>query len=163
MGQSRTRARRGLPWKYIALGLLAVAVIAVSSVAMFMRPDPPASAVSYTPPPPAPELPIVAVIGDSYTAGNSYGGMNAKNWTKVARADLYAGGQSMNLVVRGLGAAGYATPGTAKLKFSQVVESIMGPKTDVVVMVGSRNDMNAKPEAVRQASAETYALVKKTS
>jgi lysophospholipase L1-like esterase len=150
-------------WKYVVLGLLAAAVVGVFVAAMFFRPEPPASAVTYTAPPAPLELPLVSVIGDSYTAGTSRGGMGAMNWTKVAQADLSAAGVKYELMARGLGAAGYAVPGTAKMKFADVVSSTIGPATDVVVFVGSRNDLRATPEEVRGATAATYTAVKQSA
>lgn len=109
----------------------------------------------YTNPPELlPDPDLVTIIGDSYTGGSDMGGYGAANW--VARAQMKVG--RANLDNEGLGGTGYTTGNSFG---SRVAPASIGPNTDVVMFVGSRNDLSANYSAVLAAASGAYAEARK--
>lgn len=106
------------------------------------------------PPAPKPEPDLVTIIGDSYTGGSDMGGYKAANW--VARVQMTM--DDANLANQGVGGTGYATD--AKTNFGSRIKPNIGPATDLVVFVGSRNDIVSSPAAVGAAASAAYAEAK---
>lgn len=131
----------------------AVSVLMLAACASEQKPVSQKVLDYYTnPPAPKPEPDLVTIIGDSYTGGSKMGGNGASNW--VARVQMTT---NANLDNKGVGGTGYATPGA----FTERVASSIGPATDLVVFVGSRNDIANSPATVGAAAKSAYEEVKR--
>lgn len=104
----------------------------------------------------APVVPLVSVIGDSYTAGSGEGGLRAANWVPKADAAL------TNAVVqsKASGGSGYVNAGPKGKVFRDLVPEAVKPTTDVIVFFGSRNDERNALE-VQAAAESAYAEARK--
>lgn len=102
--------------------------------------------------------PVVAVVGDSYTAGVEVGGLGATNWT--ARLDdlLRRDGYRVDMVVEAGGGSGYVATGWRNLTFGQMAVRGVPRDADVVIVFGSINDSLAasEPQQVRRSARELY-------
>jgi lysophospholipase L1-like esterase len=111
---------------------------------------------------PASDAPQVGVLGDSYTTGTRLGGLANSNWTRVAQADLYAGGLNTDLSVSATGGAGYVGVGSSGTNFQGAASTVAGPRTKLVIVFGGRSDVRlASPAEVKAAAAKTYAELRK--
>jgi len=104
----------------------------------------------------APAIPLVSVIGDSYTAGSGEGGLKTANW--VPQADTAV--TSATMVSKASGGSGYVNPGPKGRVFRDLIPESVKPTTDLVVFFGSRNDQRNAQE-VRAAAEAAYAEARK--
>lgn len=139
------------------LGILAVTAATVAGLAferqqslseqatVAMRSAP---QITYTAPP---VLPLVSVVGDSYTGGsamNSAG--NAHLWWSLAEQDLHIQVQEL-----AFGGSGYVATGPAGQNGTTFVQRAtrIFPRTDLIVFFGSRND---GPDGLASAAEKAY-------
>jgi lysophospholipase L1-like esterase len=153
-----------LRWKIAGLAALTCVAGGVAGAAVLMpKATPPVSdkVLNYKPEP-LPEVKVtgVAIIGDSYTAGTPFGGQKDANWTQLTRAAMITKTSELYLQVSGKGGAGYAEPGTEGTTVPTEVPKVVADYTKLVVIFGSRNDINLPPERVQAAAAATYKAVK---
>lgn len=143
-------------FRLLTVAAIAGALLALSGCAL-QEPPPVSQKVMdyYTNPPEAlPDPDLVTIIGDSYTGGSDMGGYGAANW--VARIQMKL--ERANLDNEGVGGTGYTTGNSFG---SRVASPLIGPNTDVVMFVGSRNDLNAGPAAAGSAAAAAFAEARK--
>ncbi|MGY1681912.1 SGNH/GDSL hydrolase family protein [Geodermatophilus sp. SYSU D01176] len=149
-------------WGIVALVVLVVANVALFALMALRRvPDDPygatraaaatSSVSASAPPAPAPQEPatpaVVAVYGDGYAAGNSFGGLGAAGWPAQVASRVDA-----RLALHALPQAGYAAVGVTGQNLVQVVQSTPVPGATVTVLFGSRND-GVEPAATVQENA----------
>lgn len=171
MGESLLHFRRGRRHALTIAGLggLAVAAMAVSSVALIPATPPPApaAAVSYLATPIAePDPEVFVAIGDSYTGGSNMGGTTGtpNNWVVAAGNKLRAGTtDDVIQVERGLGGSGYVQRGPVGKVFGEMIADNLHPETDAVVFFGSINDQAQPLDKVRAAADRTYTEAKKAA
>lgn len=124
--------------------------------------EPPAYESRYTPPPAAPENTLVAVIGDSYTAGTEQGGARGSGWPAITERELRAQGWPVVFRVAAQNGAGYAAGSGNGTRFTNLVpQAVQGAK--LVVLFGSRNDGKVPsgpevPDAIRATLAQVKDL-----
>jgi lysophospholipase L1-like esterase len=116
-----------------------------------------AAAGSYTPPLSATDHatdapPVVAIVGDSYTAGTQLDSGEQARWPALLAADL---GLQVSLFSRN--GVGYVTSSESGVNFVERAASIAG-NPDVIIVFGSRNDQQGY-DAVRAASSEAYSVI----
>jgi lysophospholipase L1-like esterase len=141
-------------WAVIVAGLVACVAFAVQG-----RPEPtsvtPAPASVGTVDDPA----QILVIGDSYTAGSTQGGVASLSWPRVMVEALHAHGLDVTLDVDAEGGSGYAKPGRQRNTFPQLVRRSVTAETDLVVFLGSRND-TAPKAALEAAAVDAFTAVR---
>lgn len=104
-----------------------------------------------------PSQPVVAFVGDSYTAGSPEDTGYTKRYPSRVAAQL-----RVDVDVLAQPGAGYVTPGIIGARFVDEVEALE-PDTDVVVIWGSRNDPfdGGSAEAIGRAAGELLDAVKR--
>lgn len=161
------RKHTALRWKITGLAALACVAGGVAGAAVLMpRTPPPVSekVLNYKPEPlPSVAFTSTAIIGDSYTEGTPYGGQRDANWTQLTRVAMITPKSELYLRVSGKGGSGYAEPGVAGTTFLTEVPKVVADDTKLVVIFGSRNDINLPPEKVQAAATSTYKAVKQSS
>lgn len=105
---------------------------------------------------PAAVVPLVSVVGDSYSGNIVTGGVKRPSWADVVKSNLAKSGTDVELKVHSSGGSGYVNPGTLKTTFGKDVAGTVTPETDVVVFFGSRNDAGEPPAAVGAAASAAY-------
>jgi lysophospholipase L1-like esterase len=154
-------------WPIAGLAVLGVATLAVVGAVVVEQPAPevPVSekvAAAYdnrNVATPAPDRMNITIIGDSYVGGSNMGGTNLKGWPALVGAQLPAP-ETIDVNKSGLGGSGYVKRGPTGKLFGEVIPTVAGPKTDVVVFFGSINDRGSSPDQVGQAAAGAYAEAK---
>lgn len=102
---------------------------------------------------------VVAVYGDSYSAGGRQGGMGSSGWPAIVADRLGA-----DLRLHAAGGAGYVNGSTARDEtFLDQVLAHPEPDADVVVLFGSRNDRSLPTSAVGRQAARVFDAVRTTS
>ena len=149
--------------------ILATAVLAAVAVTTGCASTPPPvsakvqaaydKALTATPTPEA-DTNLVTVVGDSYVYGSNMGGQTIHNWTFLAEAGLQ-GKLVTDVVSAGVGGSGYVTRGPKDKVFSEILPVSVGPKNDLVVFFGSRNDRGVNPKEVAAAAADAYTEARK--
>jgi acyl-CoA thioesterase I len=104
------------------------------------------------PPPPPPVRPRVAVYGDSYSC--TRGAEGPLGWPALVSAAL-----GVETVVMAVGGSGYVKPGNdtgpwSTFSYAATINPV--PNAAAVVVMGSQNDQNADPVAVRLAALTAY-------
>ncbi|MBY6366227.1 SGNH/GDSL hydrolase family protein [Rhodococcoides corynebacterioides] len=105
----------------------------------------PVVAHAATAPRAAPER--VAVIGDSFSAGSA---------NDVVWPDVLADEHGFELVNVSLGGAGYVAGADALGTFGDQVDDAIAADPDVILVVGSENDVDADPTEVVDAATEVF-------
>jgi lysophospholipase L1-like esterase len=107
---------------------------------------------------PVPEAKKVVLIGD-YTADSGVGGAGPRNWTALVGLALQTN-QPTRVVRDNAEGSGYVSAGAYDQTFLDAAKVLVTRDVSVVVIFGSRFDMYAAPDAVRQGAADAYAAVK---
>ena len=115
-------------------------------------------ATTTAPESPSVEAPLAVFIGD-FTGGSAEGGQDDKNWTAILSADIEKTMPLRAVVDRNVGGgSGYVVRGPSPT-FAEQVRRLITPAARVVVISGSRNDVNVKPNQVKADALETYSVV----
>jgi lysophospholipase L1-like esterase len=94
----------------------------------------------------------VAFIGDSYTGGSDMGGNGERNYTHIVAREM-----GWNVVNGAAGGSGYVKSGPNARPFEeQQLAGVVAAHPDIVVVVGSRNDIDEQPAAITAAAAHLY-------
>jgi len=125
-------------------------------------PKPPEYVSRYTPPPNLGPALAVAVIGDSSVGGSDMGGHQAKGWPSLVATRLRQDGIPASLVLGTERGSGFAVKGPKYGSvFADQVPRVVGPRTRLVILFGSRLDAEAAaPEIVDVAVRQTFSAVK---
>ena len=100
---------------------------------------------------PAAQL-TVAFIGDSYTSGSNMGGNGDNNYTRIIANQM-----GWKVVNNAAGGTGYVKDNPNARPFeAQQLAAVVAARPDVVVVVGSRNDIDESPQAITDAAAHLY-------
>lgn len=106
----------------------------------------------------------ITVIGDSYTQGSSQGGTGSARWPVVADLLLRDAGWSTQLTVAAEGGAGYVQGGAvSELDFAGLAAGAVTADDDLVVVMGSRNDLAYSADDVRSAADAVLASIRATA
>lgn len=151
---ARKKKKLRLDWQVAGLVALSVLCGGVVTYAL-QEPPAPASAVIAKPIETQKPRPVVAFLGDSYTAGAGASQAHDAFTDKLSR--------SMGWDVRlfGQGGTGYTNPGQASENesvFSGRVADVIAARPDIVVVQGGTNDTD--PAAVKAAATQVLADIK---
>lgn len=103
--------------------------------------------------------PVLAVYGDSYSAGGRQGGKGDDGWPAIVADHLDA-----DLRLHAAGGAGYVNGSQARDEtFLDQVEFHPEPEADVVVVFGSRNDRELPAADIKAQAAAVYGAVRTAS
>lgn len=102
----------------------------------------------------------VAIIGDSYTAGTTEGGIGPRAWPQVAWQLLAAQGVEVDTDVAAEGGAGYGQPGDRGSVFGDLLSAAVRRNDALVVFFGSRNDQSVDPLRFPALAADTLQLAR---
>lgn len=103
------------------------------------------------PAPPATEPPVIAVYGDSFTAGPAGG-----SWLTTIGVEL--GATTVNMALSG---TGYVRAAGSTFPYAVTVDPV--PGAALVIVMGSQNDRDEEPFAVRLAAVVTYEAIRRAS
>jgi lysophospholipase L1-like esterase len=101
--------------------------------------------------------PVIAVYGDSYSAGSDEGGKGPAGWPA-----LVAGRLDADVRLHSVRGAGYVAAGGGGTFLDQV-QAFPEPDADVVLLFGSRNDTGAPAQDISDQAAGTYEAVRTAS
>ena len=102
---------------------------------------------------------VVAVYGDSYSAGGRQGGKGDDGWPAIVAAHL-----NSDLRLHAAGGAGYVNGSKADYEtFLDQVRGAPEPDADVVVVFGSRNDRTFSAADVKRQAVAVYAAIRAQS
>lgn len=102
---------------------------------------------------------VLAVYGDSYSAGGRQGGKGDDGWPAIVSAHLGA-----DLRLHAAGGAGYVNGSKADDEtFLEQVRGAPEPDADVVVVFGSRNDRMFSAAEVKSQAVAVYEAVRAQS
>lgn len=103
--------------------------------------------------------PVLAVYGDSYSAGGRQGGKGAEGWPAIVADRLDA-----DLRLHAAGGAGYVNGSQAADEtFLDQVRGAAEPDADVVVVFGSRNDKFLPVAEVKSQAVAVYEAIRAQS
>ena len=103
--------------------------------------------------------PVLAVYGDSYSAGGRQGGKGDDGWPAIVADHLDA-----DLRLHAAGGAGYVNGSQARDEtFLDQVQLHPEPQADVVVVFGSRNDRELPAAEIKAQAAAMYDAVRTAS
>jgi len=117
-------------------------------------------AVTGAPPGRAATPALIAVIGDSYTAGSAEGGNGPMSWTEQAWKLLARRGVAIQADVAAEGGAGYGHPGSRGSVFEDLTARAVRRNDVLVVFFGSRNDQPVSPAQFPEMAAGTFHLAR---
>lgn len=100
-------------------------------------------------------VPVMAVYGDGYAAGNESGGLGEAGWPA-----LVAERTEMQLQLHAVSQSGYASVGTNGQDFLALVADQPVPGAAVTVIFGSRNDLGESVAVVAANAAEVISTVR---
>jgi lysophospholipase L1-like esterase len=100
---------------------------------------------------------VIAVYGDSYSAGSDEGGNGPAGWPARLADRLDA-----DVRLHAVQGAGYVVGGGGET-FLEQVQGSPEPEADVVVVFGSRNDTDAPAEEIAAQATATYSAVEAAS
>ncbi|MGC4961684.1 SGNH/GDSL hydrolase family protein [Gordonia sp. DT218] len=101
----------------------------------------------------------ISIIGDSYTTGSAMGGYGDRNWTKILRSELWAThGIALQTQTLAAGGSGYVKRGIDGTRFADD-GALVHPRSQVVIVFGSRNDI-AAAGAVGNAADDVYSAIR---
>jgi lysophospholipase L1-like esterase len=102
---------------------------------------------------------VIAVYGDSYSAGGRQGGKGATGWPAIVADRLDA-----ELRLHAAGGAGYMNGSRAADEtFLDQVRAAPDPEADVVVVFGSRNDRDLPRVDIKSQATAVYAAIRSAS
>jgi lysophospholipase L1-like esterase len=102
---------------------------------------------------------VIAVYGDSYSAGGRQGGKGATGWPAIVADRLDA-----ELRLHAAGGAGYVNGSRAADEtFLDQVRAAPDPEADVVVVFGSRNDRDLPRVDIKSQATAVYAAIRSAS
>lgn len=143
----------------IALLAMTLGINGCSQVPEFSRVAGPSAALNYL----VQRQHHILVVGDSTTAGTTFGGHGYTNWVNVVATDLAAEGRSAAFARVASGGSGYLTPSIDDgATFFSGVRRKAGPDTDLIVAFGSNNDMET-PGDLRDAVRRVIELAQQRS
>lgn len=122
--------------------------------------SPPAYTSHYAPDSPSAHAVPVAIIGDSYTGGSPFGGEGDKGWPTLVTAQLRKQGVRIYPDMSPQGGSGYALRGPEGGVFADQVKTVVRPDDRLVVLFGSRNDVDVSPAELAPAVQRTLVEVK---
>jgi lysophospholipase L1-like esterase len=132
----------------VPAGIVAIAVVLL--IAMFWHRIDDAAASG---------RPVLAVYGDSYSAGGRQGGKGAAGWPAIVAERLDA-----DLRLHAAGGAGYVNGSQAADEtFLDQVRGAPEPDADIVVVFGSRNDKFLPVDDVKRQAAAVYEVIRSAS
>lgn len=99
----------------------------------------------------------VAFIGDSYTGGSDMGGNGEQNYTSIVANEM--GWTTLNFAKGGTGYVKSGGPGAQPFE-AQQLDDVVAARPDIVVVVGSRNDIDETEPAITEAAEHLYASLK---
>ena len=102
----------------------------------------------------------ISVIGDSYTTGGQEGGTGSKGWTSQVWQALAQHGIAVTPTVAAEGGAGYCTRGNRGSVFEDLTVRAVKPTDALVVVFGSRNDMDVDPTRLSIAMYGTLQMAR---
>lgn len=102
----------------------------------------------------APEPYRTTVVGDSYTDVEPYADPAGEGWAHELAERMH-----WDLVARAVGGSGYVNPGLARRPWPEVAPAVLADDPDLVLLVGSRNDVTSSPEAVLAAARATHGIL----
>jgi hypothetical protein len=103
-------------------------------------------------------VPVLAVYGDGYAAGNEAGGLGAAGWPAIVAERTKA-----QLQLRAVPQSGYASVGVNGQDFPALISAEPVPEADVTVIFGSRNDLGESVAAVGANATEAISTVRTQS
>jgi lysophospholipase L1-like esterase len=134
--------------------LAAAAVVLAVATAVLLSTGAPGGAAPTPTPPPATRLvagePLVAFLGDSWTAGV---GATGRRGYVVRTAERLGWGYA-NF---GVGGSGYSVPGPHHSLFDERIPQLVAMHPDLVVVQGSLNERHSTPARLGPAAASTLA------
>jgi lysophospholipase L1-like esterase len=145
---------------FVGLGLLAVVVAGLVSVALLDNKNEPVAAVPFVAETrtPAPPKVIVTFVGDSFTAGAGSTDPSLRWVTRTASAMKW---DEVNL---GLGGTGYNSTATAEAcglayceTYGERIDDVVAANPSIVVVAGGLNDQFSKAAAITEAVGDFYA------
>jgi lysophospholipase L1-like esterase len=102
---------------------------------------------------------VIAVYGDSYSAGGRQGGKGSTGWPAIVADRLDA-----ELRLHAAGGAGYVNGSRAADEtFLDQVRGAPEPDADVVVVFGSRNDRDLPPADIKRQATAVYEAIRSAS
>jgi lysophospholipase L1-like esterase len=102
---------------------------------------------------------VIAVFGDSYSAGGRQGGKGATGWPAIVADRLDA-----EIRLHAAGGAGYMNGSRAEDEtFLDQVQGSPEPDADVVVVFGSRNDRDLPAVDIKRQATAVYAAIRSAS
>jgi lysophospholipase L1-like esterase len=107
---------------------------------------------------PVPVAKKVVLIGD-YTADSKVGGNGPRNWTALVGLALQTN-QPTRVIRDNAEGSGYVAAGAFDQTYLDAAKVLVSGDVSAVVIFGSRYDVYAAPDAVRQAATETYGAVR---
>lgn len=162
----------GLPpaprWAWVAMiaGAVAIAVmlpialerghVPVSQTASERR-SPPSTTQPSADPTDDAGAPVIAVYGDSYSAGSDEGGQGAAGWPALVAERLDA-----DVRLHAVPGAGYVA-GLGGGTFLAQVQAAEEPDADAVVVFGSRNDTGAPAQEITDQAIAVYDALRTAS
>ncbi|MGY1752160.1 SGNH/GDSL hydrolase family protein [Blastococcus sp. SYSU D01042] len=99
-------------------------------------------------------VPVLAVYGDGYAAGNDSGGLGVAGWPA-----LVAERAEVQLQLHAVSQAGYASVGSSGQDFRGLVEAGPVPEAAVTVIFGSRNDVDEDVASVAANAADVISII----
>jgi lysophospholipase L1-like esterase len=94
----------------------------------------------------------VAFIGDSYTGGSDMGGNGDQNYTRIIAHEM-----GWEVVNNSAGGTGYVKDNSNARPFeAQQLATVVAARPDIVVVVGSRNDIDVPPQEITDAASHLY-------
>lgn len=146
-------------WALIVMIVGAAVVVVMSTLAVNRQNSvasgaaPSSTPTEATPSTEAPR-PVLAVFGDSFTAGSDMGGRGDASWPVVLANRL-----SLRLDVHAQEGAGYITPSAGKT-LPLLAEENPNSEAAVVIVFAGRNDGNQTSADIRDAAAETFSTIR---
>jgi hypothetical protein len=99
--------------------------------------------------------PVLAVYGDGYSAGSTFGGLGPAGWPSLVAQQIGA-----ELRLNAVPKAGYASRGTSGQTFQDIARSSPVPHATITVVFGSRNDLGMGASTVRESARATYDAIR---
>ncbi len=103
----------------------------------------------------------VAIIGDDWTKGVlGAGGEGARSWVGVLEQSIRDSGQTTAFKIATVPSGGYASPGEDGVTFENLVDDVIRPDIQTVIVFGSRNDFGLSAEAIGQGARATFQQIR---
>jgi len=114
---------------------------------------------------PVDDLLVATIIGDSYSTGSLTEDGQVVNWSAILEQGLRDNGVPTALTLAAVGATGYVAGHENGDTFADRVAGSVTPRTELVIVFGSRNDGPAllEPSGIdelRAAATATYATIR---